>query len=462
MRNNIAAMSLQYSIALQKQGRVIHPISKVHFVRKAQSYAHRHLRGVLYKLPAILSAPLYRRMVRCDDSPPANLTLKLAETQEELEACFKLLHQAYVRAGLMEPHPSGLRATVYHALPTTSTLLARYNDEVVGTLSLIRQSKLGFPLQKIFQIDAIQQLGGNIAEVSALAVAPRFQARGGMILFPLLKFMYEYATRYFATRHLVIAVNPKHIGFYESVLFFHRLQKRTVEHYDFVNGAPAVGAHLDLKAAEVTLKRVYNGLDQSRNLYRYFTGFELPNIHFPTKRFYTTTDPVMTPALLDYFFNQRTQLFANLPTRELRTLHAIYDLPAYRQCLPPMPDDSITGKERRRHRRFSISCPGQAIFQNGKPGKPIPLTVLECSNAWVRAEIHKPLALNSTCRLDIHLGTHEETSLQTCVTRRATTQKDVYVFRIDDADVAWQKFVAALYNAATHEDLEHATQFMKN
>lgn len=158
-------------------------------------------------------------MVHCDANPPANLTLKLAETQEELEACFRLLHDAYVASNLMQPHPSGLRATLYHALPTTSTLLAKYDDQVVGTVSLIRQSRLGFPMQKIFQIDAIERAGGNIAEVSALAVARRFQAKGGVVLFPLLKFMYEYATRYFDTRHLVIAVNPRHIDFYESILF---------------------------------------------------------------------------------------------------------------------------------------------------------------------------------------------------------------------------------------------------
>lgn len=429
-------------------------------MRKAKSYAHRQLRSNLHLLPSLVSAPLYRRIVRCDADPPANLSLKLAETQEELEACFQLLHDAYVRAGLMEPHPSGLRATLYHALPTTSTLLAKWDDEVVGTVSLVRQSKLGFPLQKIFQIDAIYKIGGNVAEVSALAVAPKFQARGGTILFPLLKFMYEYATRYFDTRHLVIAVNPKHIGFYESVLFFRRLQKRAVEHYDFVNGAPAVGAHLDLKEAEVKIRRVYGKLEPSRNLYNYFTAFDLPNIHFPTKRFFTTTDPVMTPDLLDYFFNRRTQLFASLPAWELRILHAIYDLPAYRNCLPPLPESAAL-EERRRHRRFSISCPGEAIVEGGKPGSPVPLKVLECSNSWVRAEIHKPLALSSICSLHIRLGSHEESTLQTSVTRRATTQKDVYVFRINSADQAWQKFVAALYNASTHEELEHATRFMK-
>ncbi len=35
-----------------------------------------------------------------------------------------------------------------------------------------------------------------------------------------MKFMYEYCTTFFDTRHLVIAVNPRHIEMYESLLFF--------------------------------------------------------------------------------------------------------------------------------------------------------------------------------------------------------------------------------------------------
>jgi predicted alpha/beta-fold hydrolase len=36
----------------------------------------------------------------------------------------------------------------------------------------------------------------------------------------------------------------------------------------------------------------------------------LPNIQLPQRRFYTTNDPVLTPELLDYFFNVRTNVFS--------------------------------------------------------------------------------------------------------------------------------------------------------
>ena len=100
-------------------------------------------------------------------------------------------------------------------------------------------------------------VGGKIAEVSALAVHKDFRKTGGAILFPLMKFMYEYCTTFFDTRHLVIAVHPTRIEMYESLLFFERLTENKVDNYDFANGAPAVGASLDLKHAPRKYREVY-------------------------------------------------------------------------------------------------------------------------------------------------------------------------------------------------------------
>jgi GNAT superfamily N-acetyltransferase len=216
-----------------------------------------------------------------------------------------------------------MRITIYHALPTTTTLCAKFDGEVVGTISLIRESVFGFPLQSIFDLHGIREKKGRVAEVSALAVHPKFRNTGGSILFPLMKFMYEYCTAFFDTRHLVIAVNPNRIEMYESLLLFERLVENSVENYDFANGAPAVGASVDLHVAPGMFKRVYQGKPLRKNLYMYFLHTKLPNIQMPNRRYFTTNDPVMTADLLDYFFNQCTDTFLNLNDRERGLLHSI-------------------------------------------------------------------------------------------------------------------------------------------
>ncbi|MCG2579016.1 hypothetical protein LZ012_18650 [Dechloromonas sp. XY25] len=283
-----------------------------------------------------------------DPAPSKRLVLKIAESKEELEACFSVLHDAYVESGFMRPDPSGMRVTLYHALPSTTTLCAKYDGRVVGTVSLIRQNALGFPLQSIFDLSAVREKGGQIAEVSALAIHSKFRRTSGSILFPLLKLVCEYCETVVDVRHLVIAVNPRHIEIYESMLFFRRLTMTVVENYDFANGAAAVGATLDIWQAKEDFRQHYDSKPASSNLYAYFTQLKLPNIELP-EHSAGNGDPVLTPELLDYFFNVRTRTFDNLSAHTKAILHAIYHSPEYREVLP-----SLSGRLARVHNNSRI------------------------------------------------------------------------------------------------------------
>jgi GNAT superfamily N-acetyltransferase len=233
-------------------------------LRPARHSLRRGLRRVFSWLPQQTRFALIRRLVDCDPAPPPALELKIAETCDELEACFALLHDAYVASGFMRPHPSGLRVTVYHALPTTTTVCAKLDGRVVGTLSMVREGVFGLPLQSAFDLAPVRVQGGQVAEISALAVHPDHRRTGGTILFPLMKYMYEYCTSLFDTRHLVIAVNPDRIELYEALLQFERLQAAVVEDYAFANGAPAVGATLDLSTAPARFEALYGGRPMPR------------------------------------------------------------------------------------------------------------------------------------------------------------------------------------------------------
>ena len=423
-------------------------------------YLNQTARKLFSLLPQKSRHNVYRSFVDCDSSPNKRLVLKIAETKEELEACFKLLHDAYVSSGFMTPDPSGMRVTIYHALPTTTTLCAKFDDQVVGTLSLIRESAIGFPLQRIFDLTGVREKEGNIAEVSALAVHPRYRRTGGTILFPLMKFMYEYCTTFFDTRHLVIAVNPRHIEMYESLLFFKRLTANVVENYDFVNGAPAVGATLDLKHAPETLRKAYAGKSQSRNLHHYFIETKLPNIQIPHRRFFTTNDPVLTPDLIDYFFNKKTTVFAELSDRKKALLHLIYDLPDYQKVLPALPDQGVA-RQMRQHRRFSVKCPAKLV--NGKSilNKPISIEVNEVSRYGFRARVAEPIPPEVWLNATVQLGLHEISRLTVQAVQETDLDDQHYCgFRIGEPDLVWRKFVSALYEGHTHGDLDQATQFL--
>jgi hypothetical protein len=421
---------------------------------------NQSLRKLFAFLPRQTRFAIYRSFVECDANPSPRLVLKIAETQEELEACFRLLHDAYVGSGFMKPDPSGMRVTLYHALPTTTTLCAKYDGEVVGTLSLIRESLFGFPLQAIFDLKQVRERKGQIAEVSALAVHPKFRKTGGTILFPLMKFMYNYCTTFFDTRHLVIAVNPNRIEMYESLLFFERLSENSVDNYDFANGAPAVGATLDLKTAPILFKQVYGGKPLRRNMYNYFIEVVMPNIVLPTRRYFTTNDPVMTPALLDYFFNKRTKVFVQLDDHKKQLLHAIYNLEAFEAVLPPI-SLAVNQPVQRSHQRYSVKCPGTFEVQVTAPARVYPLLVVDLSLYGFQVYSQVALPLGDWGEALVELGSAEKSFTKAKAVRdRANGLPGFYGFQLAEPDLAWRKFVNAMQSGTTHDDLENATRFL--
>ncbi len=412
---------------------------------------NRSVRTALKLAPQPSRFALIRSMVQCDANPDPRLELKIAETQEELEGCFSLLHDAYVGSGYMKPDPSGLRVTIYHALPTTTTLCAKLDGRVVGTLSIVREGVFGFPLQSVFDLGSVRAQGGNIAEISALAIHRDFRKTGGSILFPLMKFMFEYCTRYFDTRHLVIAVHPERIEMYEALLMFRRLRARVVDRYDFANGAPAVGATLDLKLAPQMYAHRYGGRRPEKNLHRYFTQLRLPNIRLPKQPYFTTNHPVMTPELLEHFFARRTRVFDRLNERQRCLLRSIYDLADYDAVLPEVLPEVAQRVAIRRHDRFSLRCPAQ--LRPG-PGERYALSVTRLFDDRFEAESNDPLPQGVRGQVVVQLGRTVRSVIE--ATRReeeASPSAPRYGFRIDHPDAAWRQCVEALRSVRTHADL---------
>ena len=412
-------------------------------------------RTVLSVLPSNIRFAFYRSLVDCDPAPDERLELKIAETKQELEDCFRLLHDAYVGSGFMKPDPSGMRITQYHALPTTTTLCAKFDGRIVGTISMIREGVFGFPLQAIFDLESVRAKGGNIAEISALAIHPEFRKTGGFILFPLMKFMHVYCAEFFDTRHLVIAVNPEKIELYEALLLFERLQAVPVSHYEFANGAPAVGATIDLNYAATIFKSTYRGRSIRKNLYKYFFQSVIENIKLPQRRYNVTNDPVMTPQLLDHFFNKETQLFNALDDRKKSLLWSIYNVAEYRRVLPMMgAGAALEVQPLRRHQRYSIRCPAAVAFNHGDGDRLIVLTVIEISLSGFQAECKLELPLGAVGVASIELGSQEKSRVQVVVIRCKKADGANFIgFRVEEVDKVWRECVAVLEVGLTAGDL---------
>lgn len=301
---------------------------------------------VIKNLPSWSKSLLYRRMINFDIAGLNGLTCTIATSKEDLSAAFRLLHDNYVSAGFMDPHPSGMRLTKYHTLPSTTTIVAKIGEEVVGTVSLVRNGLFGSPVEQIFDLSLYREQGERICEVSSLAVDKKYSGQRGKILFPLLNYLFQYSEKCFGIDYLAIAVNPMWWDFYEHILLFKRLKQDVVSNYSFVNGAPAVGGILDLRKARENYKKIYGKKKLNQNLFELLGNLRLPGAKFPERKSGAISDPVMTPELLNHFFRDQSNVFENLSDKERRALIDMYRSPKFQLVLPKPSSESLAPNPR--------------------------------------------------------------------------------------------------------------------
>lgn len=314
------------------------------------------IRKFTSKLPPSLRAKLVRRQIRLSLTPPDDIIFKLAETEEELVGALKLLHDSYVRENFMKPHPSSLRATCYHALPTTSTLIAKRGDQVVATISMIRNNCLGLPLEKIFDLSHIKRKSVHIAEISSLAVHPDYRGHQG-IFFLLTKYMMEYSLKFYHVAFWVIAVNPKHTEIYKDIFLFDELEK-SIKKYDFVEGAPAIGYFTELSQLKLRFFQLYSKSPITKDLFSFYFNphLTLPCFKFPTRTLNTVMDPVLTPQVFKNIFIDRAHLISTLSNDELSLLRTTYSSAPRFLDLLPIPLETKQVFEQRGASRFNVRC----------------------------------------------------------------------------------------------------------
>ena len=180
------------------------------------------------------------------DTIAERLDFGLAMDRHTLDQAFRLQHDQYVTQGYMDSHPSGWRLSVHNALPSTRVFVARDNDRVVATVSVIVDSPLGLPMAEIYEdeLRGLRSPRHNLAEVSGLAVHPDYQKSGLAILLRLIRMVLLYSIKIADLSDLSIAVNPHHAAFYRKAFFFQPIGD--LKYYGKVNGAPALALHLDL------------------------------------------------------------------------------------------------------------------------------------------------------------------------------------------------------------------------
>jgi hypothetical protein len=188
-------------------------------------------------------------------------------------------------------------------------------------------------MESEFDVSELRRRGLRFCEVSSLAIAPRFRKKG-RILFPLVKYLMLYTRGYLGVNRQLLVTHPFDADLYGAIAMARPLSNKRVERYGFAYGAPAVASVIDLDRFQDDLRAAFAAAPPQRSYYHFVYECEHRNFKLPERSFDTISDPVMTPALLDYFFNVKTDTFALLSARERLALRACYPAAEYDAVLP--------------------------------------------------------------------------------------------------------------------------------
>ena len=192
------------------------------------------------------------------DSIASTVTYRIASELDELESCLMLVHEAYLNQGIIDPHPARLRVIRHHTVPTTEVLMATMGGKVVCTSTLVRDGRLGLPMESIFgeEVAIRRRSGKALAEASCLAHAPDVKLPLSVIVGIMA--MTVQCAKYRGTDELLAVVHPHHADFYRGFLGFEPFG--TVRPYASVRNNPAIALSLDLNGIQKTNPRGYKRL----------------------------------------------------------------------------------------------------------------------------------------------------------------------------------------------------------
>lgn len=189
-----------------------------------------------------------------------SINVKIASTQSEWEQAFQLAASSYQARGYETPGANRMRFTPYHALPDTLTFVAKHENEVVATFSVVMDNTLlGLPMEDIYpdEIADLRRQGRRLAETTTLADAGLSVREFVQVFVALIRLAMQHH-RHNAGDTPVIVVNPRHRQFYTRILGFVRLGP--MRSYAAVQDHPAEAFWIDYNLLKANAPKMYQEL----------------------------------------------------------------------------------------------------------------------------------------------------------------------------------------------------------
>lgn len=232
--------------------------------------------------PFDMRTTLVTARIRVPELKNSRLVVRMAKNDKEIQAANWLVFRNYVAEGFWDNDLEAFHNNKWLHSSHRRVFVALDADQVIGTASLILDSKDGLPSDS-FKPEWIRGFRSKdkLAEVSALSIDKSQRKEKNLVLF-LMKYYMQYAFYYTDTDRLIKACKPEHADFYASILRFQKIEGITHNNYA---RRPSQLLSMHLLEGHSRLSEYYElGSNDKNNFYRFIFVDEHPNMIFPVKR----------------------------------------------------------------------------------------------------------------------------------------------------------------------------------
>lgn len=230
------------------------------------------------KPPRALSDKLQARLVASllRATPPflKHCEFRPIQSKEEFQMASHLVYLQYLRKQYAIPNRGRLRLTIHQLIRKSTTFIGMYKKKyVLGTLTMVEDSPLGLPMDKLYQqeLDILRKSGAKMAECTMLALNNTLLNHPSIpnsvrliVLLNLFRSGFSFLLDDVQINNVVACFHPRHEGFYKALQF---QNMGDLKEYSSVRDNPAVAYYLDLDYARQHASprlKAFFGVDQEK------------------------------------------------------------------------------------------------------------------------------------------------------------------------------------------------------
>jgi hypothetical protein len=235
-------------------------------------------------LPTFLREKVVRSQFEIKYDLSADYVFKQAETEDEIQDALNIVYESYSKLGYIDERPEKIHFNTFLCLPTTTILIIKYKEEVIGTMSIVLDSACGLPAEATWNLSKIRAKTNRIAEISSFSIKRSHKSSKGHIFLMLCKLMLDFCVKVLKTDGIIMAATQEVEALYTDLLLFEKVVGKTGQEHKLVKGNKSTCCFLDLVTLESRYRKTYKGCKPSRNIHHFFCEFESPNFIMPKEQ----------------------------------------------------------------------------------------------------------------------------------------------------------------------------------